>query len=32
MDKWTNPLPILAAVDVVTLVLIAFYVHWIRQK
>ncbi|RKP50746.1 hypothetical protein [Trinickia fusca] len=32
MDKWTNPLPILGAVDAVTVVLIACYFRWAKRR
>lgn len=32
MDKWTNPLPVLAAVDIGFVLACAVYGRWIRRK
>jgi hypothetical protein len=32
MDKWTNPLPVLGAVDAVTIGLTVVYFRWMRRK
>jgi len=32
MDKWTNPLPMLAAVDLAALALVTCYLHLSRRK
>lgn len=32
MDKWTNPLPILGAVDAVTVAVIACYLRWAKRR
>ncbi|WP_322059356.1 hypothetical protein [Paraburkholderia sp. J63] len=31
MDKWTNPLPVLAAVDVFAVLVVALLALWIRR-
>lgn len=32
MDKWTNPLPVLTAVDVLSLLIVALLALWIRRS
>ncbi|RDU97988.1 hypothetical protein [Trinickia dinghuensis] len=32
MDKWSNPLPVLAAIDALALLLIAAYAYFMRRK
>ncbi|CAN7244090.1 hypothetical protein LJR230_000879 [Trinickia sp. LjRoot230] len=32
MDKWSNPLPVLAGVDAVGVLVIAAYVYFLRRK
>ncbi len=32
MDKWSNPLPVLAGVDTIGILVIAAYVYFLRRK